>query len=845
MRPFDLFRLAGAVLLIAILSLTTLGCSHPVLGRPALLGASVTSGAGAAVTPGQPFASTPTTRTTPTASSQRPQRDAETIAVDAAVAYSAVIAASHTTPLLLGDSGVFIDPDAALSDQVAAAAAWSPSVVIAVDWLFWPVHQSLPSDLPAKERATRRLASVEAALAELDRFTCPIVIGDVPEMKRAAGHLLREEHDPGDEVRAEANRRLAAWATARPNRFVLPVSELADAVNAGTPIEAGGFLYRNGEAQRLLQQDGLHATPEGLAVLMAAAADRLVEEGLATESDRRQDLGEIALVMEREAIAAKNRSRLGLFETVSLGALWDRYRDRMAARDDAGAAEILERMLARLESFDTDPLGEGATAISIGFGLSALDMSFGQDPKTRAVYERHWRALMSEALADAPQPWRFFLWLQYAAQLPEPLQQETADALAARREAFGPFDEPYATLVCEEAATLGDARTLARCFPEIDEAYPLALRCVRKQLGAARRGRSDGSTDLLGWRFAADELRQFLDSRAAAGLPDASDAWYGRARTDGLGELIDFAERDARLRRLSEPFNRQRQAAGPRGVVTAGAEVFAAIPAPDGPAESAAIDTGPRVDLHVARLALEDAGIGFGFAENLDGAVATIGPKPLMTVVTRAERRDDGSLRTVLGPRELPGAAACWQDLRRRPSPFAWASDGTASGQSSAPIDLAPSVDLAAFAAATRAAVEAAVRAGAPPGPASSTASAATLSATWPASVVAVGIVERAVIRVPMGLDDASRTLEWATFEFTNEPVVLLGTYEVEDGAEIANGGLRLHAVIGSGSAEKRRTGELVEMRGFRVGLAAAPAQALEDESSAKAEVRVSWRPSQ
>ena len=126
MRPFDLFRLAGAVLLIAILSLTTLGCSHPVLGRPALLGASVTSGAGAAVTPGQPFASTPTTRTTPTASSQRPQRDAETIAVDAAVAYSAVIAASHTTPLLLGDSGVFIDPDAALSDQVAAAAAWSP-----------------------------------------------------------------------------------------------------------------------------------------------------------------------------------------------------------------------------------------------------------------------------------------------------------------------------------------------------------------------------------------------------------------------------------------------------------------------------------------------------------------------------------------------------------------------------------------------------------------------------------------------------------------------------------------------------------------------------------------------
>jgi hypothetical protein len=255
-----------------------------------------------------------------------------------------------------------------------------------------------------------------------------------------------------------------------------------------------------------------------------------------------------------------------------------------------------------------------------------------------------------------------------------------------------------------------------------------------------------------------------------------------------------------------------------------------------------AIDATPRVDLRVARLALEDAGIGFGFAEDLDGAVATIGPKPLVTLITRAARRDDGSLRMVAGPRVPPTAAACWQDLGRRPAPFAWGDHGTASGQSSAPIDLERSVDLAAFAAATTAAVEAALAAGPPPEPASSTASAATLLAAWPASVIAAGTVERAVIRVPMGLDDATRTLDWATFEFRNEPVVLLGTYEVADGAEIEDGRLRLHAVIGSGSAEKRHTGELVEMGGFRVG-SAAPAQALEDEASAGAEVRVSWRP--
>jgi hypothetical protein len=42
------------------------------------------------------------------------------------------------------------------------------------------------------------------------------VIGDVPEMRRAVGGLLRAEHDPGAAVRAQANERLAAWASARP-----------------------------------------------------------------------------------------------------------------------------------------------------------------------------------------------------------------------------------------------------------------------------------------------------------------------------------------------------------------------------------------------------------------------------------------------------------------------------------------------------------------------------------------------------------------------------------------------------------------------------------------------------
>ena len=50
--------IAAVGALFALLAMA--GCSHPVLGRPALLGASVTSGAGAAVSPGVAFDSIPT-----------------------------------------------------------------------------------------------------------------------------------------------------------------------------------------------------------------------------------------------------------------------------------------------------------------------------------------------------------------------------------------------------------------------------------------------------------------------------------------------------------------------------------------------------------------------------------------------------------------------------------------------------------------------------------------------------------------------------------------------------------------------------------------------------------------
>ncbi len=852
----------------AMFALAMTGCSHPVLGRPALLGASVTSGAGAAVSPGVPFDSIPTDRLV------RGERSTGTtapaLAVDAAVAFSAVVTAPHETPLNLGDGGVFLDSDMALRDQAKAAAAWHPSVVIAVDWLFWPVHQAISLELPAEERAARRLASVDAALADLDAFSCPIVIGDVPEMRRAVGGLLRAEHDPGAAVRAQANERLAAWASARPNRFVLAVSALANAVNEGAPIEVAGFTYGPGEAMRLVQRDGLHATPEGLAVLMAAAFDRLCAEGLATTDERRHSLHEIATAMEREADSASKRARPGLLAGASLSALWDRYSKRLEARDDAGMAAALDQALDRLESFDRNPLGDNDRWVATAISLTGLDVALGETlggaPLTAAVYERHWRRLSSDALADVPQPWRFDLWLMYAEQLPEPLQQITADSLASRRDARGPFPEPYASIIWGAARTLGDGRTLARCFPEIDEAYPFAR---RKALASFERFTKAGRDDPLSvtmLRFAVADLCDILASRAAAGMPDLSRSYLDRARSDGLGAVVDASDRFARIEVGVAEFKQQCRVIGSHGSITAGADVFARLNAGTdaGTGAGAGASTlvtpelGPRVLLPTflrgfVAPSFVAPSLGFGFADDLDGAAVVISGETGVIAVTRAELDAGGKPHLLRGPKAIPATATCWQELGRIRSIFMSETQGTSACQTAAPVGVASSVNLDGFTEAVRRAATKALATGAPAG------SNADLvrGVMWPASVCATGLVDRAVVRVPMGWDDAAHAPRWATFELTGQQVILLGTLETRADGDPATAPLRLHAVWESGPNAERFTAEVIELSGLRVGSAAALAKAINDEvindevindevindeAIAGAEVRLSWR---
>ncbi len=850
---------AAHILVAAAMSAALLtACTHPVLGKPALLGASVTAGAGAAVAPGQPFSTLSTADIVSGASCSACAGTG--LPVDAGVAYSAVVTVAHDVPRNYGNGGVFIDPLGALHEQACAAAKERPTVVIAVDWLFWPVHASIPVEVPATLRDAQRLANVDAALAELDRFDCPIVIGDVPDMRRAQGGLLKASHDPGAVVRAQANRRLEAWAAKRPNRLVLKVSALADAVNAGAALEVAGFTYPPGESARLLQRDGLHATPEGLAVLVAAAVDRLQQAGLVEEGTCEGNMAVIAAAVEKEAAAAKQRARPQLLDAMSVSTLAGTFRDAFSTRDlsvdDAAASAALEQLLTRLESFSRNPAGEIGWVVDIGFGFTALDLGHAQEftpakpDKTLAVFAKHWHRLKADALADSPNPWHFDLWLKYAGQPVPGLAAQTIDLLAERRRERGPLAEPYASLAWDFAQD-GEVTALARCFPDADEAYQVALAASPKRyLSWGDRPTTAFGLDGLA-RDGAGFLR-YLESRKAVGLPDISTVFRARAEADGFAVAFRATERLVSIEAARHALYPRWPALWWGPAIPVGNDIARAIYQQQVGVKP---DLSFRVPFPEHKSWMSRPWLAFGWMENLDGAAVVITSVDNWThIITRAEIQPDGGVRLVSGHSASTPAATVMYDVGRlegtRANPYlGWRRVGL-------PMPLDAPVDREGFDSAVREVVAAGVIA--------QSATAAESVIHWPIGTRAIGRVARATVRIPMGWDDATNAPRWAAVELVNQPVLLLGVLERVDGlasvdgasgedlAHVQRATLRLHAVWSidgpkqletGGLAGDRATGEIVSMEGFVPGTAEELSRAIKDKVDAAAEVQLWGRP--
>ncbi len=182
----------------------------------------------------------------------------------------AAITASHAPVTNLATALVFMNPEAFEPVQIATAAKAKPTLVMAVDFMFWFCYGQADSDA---ERAQR----FESGLKLLEQLPCPLIVGDIPDASSATNTgIIGPDQVPSEAARHAANKRLQEWAATRPNVVVVPLAEFMQAAMANEAIQLHGETLPAGKTRSLLQDDQLHPTPRGAAVLALAMLDALI-----------------------------------------------------------------------------------------------------------------------------------------------------------------------------------------------------------------------------------------------------------------------------------------------------------------------------------------------------------------------------------------------------------------------------------------------------------------------------------------------------------------------------------------------------------------------------------------
>jgi len=191
-------------------------------------------------------------------------------------------------PVDLGDALFFLSPLATGKRQVAAALEEEPTLVLALDFLFWFGYGALDAAGGPIEPEEERLALLETGLALLAELECPLVVGDFPDMSAAVGGMLMPAQMPERATLERLSARVRAWAAGRTDTLVIPLAELVRALGSKDEVRIGRHLYPAGT--RLLQPDRLHPTLEGLIAMAQLVCDELVRAELAPEEGFRFEL---------------------------------------------------------------------------------------------------------------------------------------------------------------------------------------------------------------------------------------------------------------------------------------------------------------------------------------------------------------------------------------------------------------------------------------------------------------------------------------------------------------------------------------------------------------------------
>ncbi len=213
--------------------------------------------------------------------------------------------------LHLGENLFFLSPEYTGKHLMDQAVASQPTLVIAVDFLFWyGMYWRLPD-------AEARMQALELGLAQLERLSCPVVIGDFPDIRRA----LQGRHEvtkrpvvflsmiPSETSRAAMNARVNEWAQARENVAVVPLSAFLNELASDEPLILPGGQVLQGSIAEILQVDLLHPKLAGCQALVLVVFEAISRKDWGLDLSRirwsfatmRENLWELTRVVSSSA----------------------------------------------------------------------------------------------------------------------------------------------------------------------------------------------------------------------------------------------------------------------------------------------------------------------------------------------------------------------------------------------------------------------------------------------------------------------------------------------------------------------------------------------------------------
>jgi hypothetical protein len=198
-----------------------------------------------------------------------------------------MIVTPHERPSSFGTSLFFENPVEYGGSLLAGAQSRDPSLVVAVDFIFWYGYGALDVENRGfrDNDPTKRMALLEKGLEMLQSHDCPLVLGDFPDMTPAVGSRLRDFQVPTPETLDALNARLYEWAAERPDVIVLPLADFVAQIRADNGFSVNGNDWPAGSEETIFQWDHLHPTGEGLVAMAQLVASALIESGHARPED--------------------------------------------------------------------------------------------------------------------------------------------------------------------------------------------------------------------------------------------------------------------------------------------------------------------------------------------------------------------------------------------------------------------------------------------------------------------------------------------------------------------------------------------------------------------------------